>query len=410
MIRHFFKIVWNRRRANTLILVEMVLSFLVLCLVFTLAGSALLNWGKPLGFDYHDVWCLDLATPSAHAFAIGKSADPEVKRAYEHLHATLRGIPEVEAVTPLSWNHPFSGSSAGNQTYVGGARVSVRQSRVLPEAMQVLRFTLVDGRWLEPGDATLAWVPVVVTRSYARALFGDRNPLGQRLHILRRDGTPESDPKDPERRVVGVIEDYRSQGEVYPTRPAEFAPLRSERLTTLAGQYLVRLAPGVPAAFERELVEAVRAAAPGYGVTVRPLAQMRTESLQQVLVPMLLIGVLAGFMMLMVGLGLAGVLWQNVTRRTRELGLRRALGATASQVRWQVIGELLAITTVGVGVGAALYLQLPLLPLFPSTPLAAYLLALTAAVVVLYALAVLCGLYPGWMATRVRPAEALQNE
>jgi putative ABC transport system permease protein len=410
MIRHLFRVVWNRRRANALVLVELTLSFIVLCLVFILAADALVKWLKPLGFDYRDVWCLTLSAPEERLFGNKPPEDEGPWHAFEALRGSLRGLGEVEALTPMFWNNPFTGSFAGNRTYLGGRRVGVRMTDVLPEAMRVMRFRLVAGRWLESGDASLNWTPIVITRSYATALFGDGNPLGRRVRALKKDGTADSDPGGPERRVVGVIEDYRAAGELHGAGPAEFAPLRREEFLSLDGQYLVRLAPGVPAAFEMRLVEAVRAAAPGFNVTVQPLALMRTDALRDALLPLLLTGVLALFTLLMVGLGLAGVLWQNVTRRTRELGLRRALGATAAQVRGQVIGELLAITTVGIGIGAVLYLQLPMLSLFPSTPLAAYLLALAAAVVALVAFAALCALYPGWMATRVRPAEALQHE
>ena len=67
---------------------------------------------------------------------------------------------------------------------------------------------------------------------------------------------------------------------------------------------------------------------------------------------MLAVGVVAGFLMLMVALGLTGVLWQNVTQRTREIGLRRAKGATARRIHRQILGELLVMTTLALAAGA----------------------------------------------------------
>ena len=61
MIRHLFRLVWNRRRTNRLILVELLLCFVVLCGTLTMAGYYAVNWNKPLGFDYENLWRLDLA-------------------------------------------------------------------------------------------------------------------------------------------------------------------------------------------------------------------------------------------------------------------------------------------------------------------------------------------------------------
>ena len=73
-----------------------------------------------------------------------------------------------------------------------------------------------------------------------------------------------------------------------------------------------------------------------------------------VLGPLIAAGVIAGFLLLMVAMGLTGVLWQTVTQRTREIGLRRAKGATAGDIRTQILGELVVMTSIAVlaGVGA----------------------------------------------------------
>jgi putative ABC transport system permease protein len=122
-----------------------------------------------------------------------------------------------------------------------------------------------------------------------------------------------------------------------------------------------------------------------------------------------ILGVVGVFLILMVGLGLIGVLWQSVIRRTEEIGVRRAMGATAGAVRSQLLGELLALTSLSVLVGSVLYLQLPLLGLLHErgTVIAS---ALGASLGVMYVFVVICGLYPSWLATRIEPARALGYE
>ena len=77
----------------------------------------------------------------------------------------------------------------------------------------------------------------------------------------------------------------------------------------------------------------------------------------------MVVGTIAGFLLLMVGLGLTGVVWQSVTQRIREFGLRRAKGATIRSVRAQVLTEMMIMTSLALIVGVALIAQLPLLPL-----------------------------------------------
>src|SRR4029079_4607096 len=120
-----------------------------------------------------------------------------------------------------------------------------------------------------------------------------------------------------------------------------------------------------------------------------------------------------GFLLLMVALGLTGVVWQSVTQRIREFGLRRAKGATIPNIRAQVLTEVAIMTSIALAVAVVLVAQLPLLPL------ARELRVVTAPVVVgsivfsvfaIYALTLLCGWQPSRLATRIQPAEALHYE
>jgi putative ABC transport system permease protein len=158
------------------------------------------------------------------------------------------------------------------------------------------------------------------------------------------------------------------------------------------------------------LLQRIHQTVPTWVMDVDTLEQTRSRWIRERLLPLSLAAIVGGFLLLMVGFGLVGVLWQNVARRTSELGLRRALGATAAQVRGQVVGELLAATTAAVALGAVLFVQLPILGAIRFVTWQVYLYGLAAAAVVLYCFVVLCAMYPGWMATRIHPARALQHE
>ena len=114
--------------------------------------------------------------------------------------------------------------------------------------------------------------------------------------------------------------------------------------------------------------------------------------------------------LLMVGLGLTGVMWQTVTQRTREMGLRRANGAAARQVRSQIMLELTLMTSLAVLAGVAVVVQVPMLELIGGVSGAAYVAGLAISAAAIYLLTILCGWYPSRLASQIPPAEALRYE
>lgn len=408
MIGHLFKVVWNRRRTNSLILVELLVSFLGLCAVLTPICGAVINWKKPLGFDHENVWRLNLSIPGV---LFGEAPPDEVWQTLEQVRILLRDLDEVEAYSPLLVNVPFTTSLYASISYYEGRAERILYAPVLPELIDVLRLELVAGRWLEPGDEALHWTPVVITSDFARAAFGDEDPIGQTLRFRESNGEfQERRENEEERRVVGVVNPYRNAGELQRGSYTMFFHAPWGPGSEVSPQHLLRVRPGVPAQFEEELLRAIHGIAPEWRANITALSRARRGLLRDALLPLLIMGTVAVFFIVMVGLGLVGVLWQGVTRRTEELGIRRAMGATGRQVRAQILGELLTLTAVAVGVGLLLYLQLPLLALNPGTPLHVYLLALTLALLIIFFFVTMCGLYPSWLATKVRPAEALQHE
>jgi putative ABC transport system permease protein len=173
---------------------------------------------------------------------------------------------------------------------------------------------------------------------------------------------------------------------------------------------LVRVRPGaMTGAFEKQLADRLQATVRSWSFDVRPLDRVRASALRIRLVPLYVVGGIAVFFMLMVGMGLMGVLWQTVTQRTGEIGLRRALGGSARDIRIQVIGELLVVAAFGSGLGALVAVQFPLLGLIGFIPAAVYGQAFAAAAAALFVLTVGCALYPSTLALRLAPATALHE-
>jgi putative ABC transport system permease protein len=128
-------------------------------------------------------------------------------------------------------------------------------------------------------------------------------------------------------------------------------------------------------------------------------------------VPLAVVAVIAAFMLLMVAFGLFGVLWQNTTRRIPEIGLRRALGASAAGIYRQIVFEQLLLCSLAVVVGLVLLVQLPLTgALGEALNWSVFAGACALSMAVIYLLSFVCSLYPGWRASRLDPAAALHYE
>ena len=218
---------------------------------------------------------------------------------------------------------------------------------------------------------------------------------------------------------MGVIAIYRKYGELSQRNLnmcffRVTGPLEAVHGSTSDGPdantILIRLRPGTPASFEAELNDRLRPAASGITYRIRRMDAMRRTMLQESIAPVATLTVVALFLILMVALGLTGVLWQTVTRRTREIGLRRAVGASGSGVRAQVLGEVAVLVTLAVILAAVVIAQLPLLGLFHVTTPSEVAFGFVAALAAIYAITLLCGAYPSWLASTIQPAEALHYE
>ena len=168
--------------------------------------------------------------------------------------------------------------------------------------------------------------------------------------------------------------------------------------------------PGADASVEARLAKALQAAAPDWSFNVEPMVMGAELNRRLNMAPLGVGAMVALFLILMVALGLSGVLWQSVTTRIREIGVRRALGASGADVKRQVIGELMVMATIAMLAGIAVVLQFPFLDLLGPVPKSVFFAGLSLTIVSLYGLALVCGLHPARLATTVHPAEALRYE
>jgi putative ABC transport system permease protein len=399
MIRHLLKLAWHRKRANTLLLIEITASFLVVFAVGAFTVYFLGNWRRPLGYEWRNVWAITIADERSGS----EPVEGEAALA-DRLLTELRAIPGVIAAAGMD-SPPYVGWTNISNYDVKGRTVVFMSSGATPDADRVLGLRLLAGRWFSREDDSAPWRPVVIDRELADAMFGTVQCVGKSIPRA-------NDSEGIEQRVVGVIEDFRKDGELAPPDNFAFSYVSPQARSGASRTYalIVRVPQDASVALEETVVARLRALAPQWSFDVRPLEQLRSARFWEICTPILILSIVASFLLLMVMLGLIGVMWQNVARRTRELGLRRAMGATRLGICRQILGELVVITAMALLVGTVLVVQLPFFDAFGGVPSSILLGGLLLAMGTILAIGLAAGLYPSWITTRIHPAEALHHD
>lgn len=419
MIRHLLKLVWHRKRANALVMAEIFFSFLVVFAVVTMAVSMVRRWNAPLGFEWRNVWVVNVqnALPRGVSGTNLSTAPPSKidpalladAQLIDRLSRELRALPQI-AVVASDAMPAYSNAEWTSDIGPKGRRSDVTCDFASDDYARVMHLKVLRGRWFRPEDDAADYLAMVLDADAAKSMFGSADAaLGQKLDA---EGF-RADPSSPrELRVVGVIAPYRKSGELGgpATKMVFFRSSLTKPQTPEVKTLVLAVQPGTPASFESELSNRLHAIAPDVVFRIQRMDQMRRLNLRTRFTPLAALAVVALFLISMVALGLTGVLWQTVTRRMREIGLRRALGASGAGVRGQVLAEVALLATLAVVVGVVIVLQLPLLGFMHLVTPGEFSAGFFTALAVIYGITLLCGAYPSWLASRIEPAEALRYE
>ena len=396
MILHLFKMVWNRKRTNWLIVVEIFVSFIVLFTVTYASVWYFDNYRLPLGYSCQNVWVIR-ANPIPDIGEVYVRADPALQEKYGQVLLAIRDLSEVETLA-AAVDAPYD-TREWTQAFLGSRNFISRVNEVSDGFKDVMSLQIVRGRWFEPADDSLSWNPIVINEKFARLAFGDKDPVGMDVN------------DNPHMRVVGVISEFRKDGEYSTPKPyAFFRRSLNKPAPDILRTIVIRVKPGTPRSFEEKLMDGLNGVAKEWAFEIRPLEEIRESKLNSSVLPVKILALIDVFLMIMVVLGLVGVLWQSVTVRGSEFGLRRAQGATAGNIYRQILGELFFIATMGLIPGILFIVQFPLLNLIGDLKTGVYFYSIALSTILIYLLTFVCGLYPGWLATRIRPAEALHYE
>ncbi|MEJ2078540.1 MAG: ABC transporter permease [Acidobacteriota bacterium] len=337
-----------------------------------------------------------------------------LETALERIRA-LPGVVGAGATTSLPFGHSFSDSvilAEGYQMKPGESLISPSSITVTPGYFEAMKIPLVAGRFFDERDTAESQRTIIVDERLARRFWPNENPIGKRMWKPNNpQNLTQPDEKTVYFTVVGVVGSIKLKAMVDPDERvgAYFYPYsqNSQYGSTLAVRTSVEPESLIPSL--RQVISGLDGEIPLFDV--HTMNQRIDESLIARRSPMLLsigFGIIA---LLLSGVGIYGVLAYSVNQRTREIGIRMALGSSAETIFKLILKQAIWILAVGfmAGLGGALALQRYVESLlYQVRPLDPIVMAAGVAVLAVVALAA-CTL-PGLRAARIDPIDALRQE
>jgi putative ABC transport system permease protein len=406
----------RHRARNTLVVFQMALA-----LVLLVGSGLMLRSFQALravdpGFDPRGVLTLRVTLPASTY----PTSDSRLAF-HDQLLGSIGNLPGVVSAGAAD-NIPMGGGLSNSGTWFEDFPTLpdqvpdvIETSRVTANYLETLRVGLLEGRTLTPFDARDRADVVVVNRALAHKYWPGQSALGKRLtQDLDLDSGASADTRW--KTVVGVVEDVRSLAMDQEPKPALFFPLveavdEEESRTPQSMAYVIR-SSGEPTA----LLPAVRQTAWAMDPNL-PIADIRTmdavvrDSMARTAFTMALLGIAALVALLLGTVGIYGVISYVVTQRTREMGIRLALGAEGVAVTGMVLRQGAVLAGIGIAIGLAgafgltRLMEALLFGVSATDPL-----TFLGVPLVLAAVALLASWLPARRAARTDPLEALRAE
>jgi len=391
----------RRRLSGALVVTEVALA-VVLIVASGLMARTFLNLTKE-----------DPGFNPEHALAVSLSLLPSQYPDYASLvsHfdetiARIEAVPGVESVGGVTYM-PLIGYNPGTSFMIEGRDEPPPEMApradfqpVTPGYFRAIGMPLLAGRHFSGADVKQTPGTAIINNALAKKFWPGEDPLGKHIQ-LRGDDHPGSSLS-----IIGVVGDVKQFGLHSDPRPEIYLPMYRHSMT-----FIVRTGTN-PAALSTAIREAVQS--PGdneTAVSLTTMEQVVIDSIEKRRVFVLLLGALSAVALLMAAMGIFGVISYLIAQRTREIGIRMALGAQSGNILKLVIGKGLALTLIGVGAGLAASFALTrflssLLFGVSSTDPATF-----AAIPLLFVVVAVAASYlPARRATRVDPMIALRHD
>ena len=393
----------RRRLRSTLVVSEMALALVLLAGAGLLVRTFLRLMDVDLGIDPTNVLTLGISLPKYKY-----SSATQQSLFYQELLLRLQSTPGVKAVGARGGYANIFFQPEGQAPAAPGQEPTAVYSSITPGYLNAMGTDLVAGREFSDSDAEGTTPVAIVSESVARRYWSHSSALGSHLTVLARIYSGKSTGASEPLEVVGVVKDVRNDN-LWEAEPDIYVPFQQHPVPSVFLAVRTAVVPMSVVPAVRDAVLALDRDQPVHDA--KTMTDIVTENYGAIRFPMTLVWIFAALALLLSAVGIFGVMSYSVSRRTREMAIRMALGAGRQEVLRLVLREGLIVATVGIAVGLVAALGL-------SRVMAGYVfgikstdpLTFTAASLLLIAVALLASYVPARRATKVDPTVALRYE
>lgn len=388
MIKHSFKLIWNQKRKNTYIILELFILFIILLISTIYLIERYEQYSMGVGADINNTFFLQIV-----------KKDGQEENRYEQLMKMKEHLESLEDIEVVSYSKdaiPYIGSMWMNTMSHDSVQVGTVIRKTDENFRSVFRINVIEGEWIT-NEYKDAYPPIVIDKQAAEELFeSPKDAIGKIVE------------QGKEYKVTGVYDMFR-RNDFETNYPSCFIPFLHSKISEVG--VVIRYKEGVMPETSK-LSQIIFTYFEKENFSIQSASTMLTkkeERNSETNIEIFLVGFFSVFLIINMILGMIGIFGYDVKRRISELGIRRALGSSAQKLHLLLLMEAWSLTLIALIPAFILVIQIPILELYPIE-LGLFIKAILLSTFMIFFLVSISVLYPAYLASLTQAAEALQEE
>ena len=390
MIKHILKLLWNKKGENSLVLLEIFLSFLVLFAVLSFVFYNLARLSNPLGFE----------TENRKYVHFGELEEMDSLGRAQALELMKTSLEDLDLVEKVAFSHdvtPFGGSNWCHGNDENGYHIEACYAVVDYDFIETNGMKIIEGRDFTEADMNATYPPIIPNKKFMEEFYPDHSMIDSVIYYSGED-----------RKIIGVVEAFKYGGEFEESENRMLMLFKPGGYFRLTNAYL-KMDPSADVAYEEKINNTIKSVLKTSSFVIQDAPLLRKRSNLETWIPMVALLSMCGFLCINVALGLFGVLSYNIGKRKAEVGLRRAIGASPGSISQQFTLEIVLLAAGAIIIGAFFAIQIPLLNVIDISDSIFYKGLLYSSLIIL-CIVVICALYPSYQASQINPATSLHED